>query len=114
MAQTFTFIPSKSFTKTTRPRVSVAQFGDGYSQRMQNGINNFVDEWNLVFSSRSVATANSIEQFFIDHAGTDAFYWTPPGDTQQVAVLCPEWSKTYDTAISSTIQAKFVRVFEAI
>lgn len=114
MAQTFNFVPSKGFTKTVKPRVLVAQFGDGYSQRIQNGINNITEEWSLSFNSRSIEDADSMLTFFEEHAGAIGFYWTPPGESTAKAVICPEWSKSYDSHISATIQARFVKIFETL
>ena len=114
MAYTFTYVPSKAFTATSKPRVAVSQFGDGYSQRVGMGINRIVKEWNLVFKSKSVSDANSIIAFFDDRAAVEGFLWQPPGESTTYSVLCTEWSKTYDSNISATVQAKFTQIFDAL
>lgn len=114
MAYTFTYVPSKRFTKSSKPRVLTAQFGDGYSQRVGDGINRIVTEWSLSFASRSITEINNIISFLEARSGVEAFKWTPPGESTQYAVICPEWSKTYDSPISATIQARFVQVFDKL
>jgi len=88
MAYTFTWTPSKSFQKMSKPRVITAQFGDGYSQRIGDGINRIVREWSLSFNSRSIAQAQEIVAFLEARSGVQAFVWTPPGDTTSYAVVC--------------------------
>lgn len=114
MAYTFSWTPSKSITKTQKPRVLTAQFGDGYSQRIVNGINPITREWSVAFNSKSVADANAIEAFLEARSGVEGFLWTPPGESTAYAVICPDWSRTYDTHISASIQAKFVQIFEVL
>ena len=114
MAYTFTYNPSKSFSTNSKPRVVVSQFGDGYSQRTGQGINRITKEWSLVFKSRSIIDSNAIENFFIARSGVEGFLWTPPGESTTYSVICTEWSRTYDSAISATIQAKFVQIFDVL
>lgn len=114
MAYTFTWNPSKSFQKTTRPRVYVAQFGDGYSQRLGAGINRKVNEWSVSFNSKSVTEIEEICAFLEQMDGVTGFNWTPPGESTTYAVICQEWTKTYDTHISASLQAKFLQIFDVL
>lgn len=54
-----------------------AQFGDGYEQTAEDGINNEKQSWPLVFS-RPAAEATQIRDFLRATKGTAAFLWTPP------------------------------------
>lgn len=110
---TFTFKPSKSFSKTTKTRVISAQFGDGYSLRIPDGINSVLNEWSLTFSNNSLTNANDIEAFFTLHKGSTPFLWTPPGESIEYTIICSEWSRTYTSHFSATISAKFTQVFDA-
>lgn len=110
---TFSFTPSKGVKCTTSPRVLTAQFGDGYSQRVPDGLNNLVREWDLSFNSRALQQSSQILAFFVNKQGSTAFLWTPPGDTQQYTVICDQWDETYESPISRTIVAKFKQVFDA-
>lgn len=61
----------------TRFAVLQAQFGDGYAQRAEDGINNLADTWPLTFAGRA-AYVLPIKQFLDRHKGARSFLWTPP------------------------------------
>lgn len=111
---TFNITPSKGIVSNYKPRVIVSQFGDGYSQRVVDGINSIAKEWSLTFSSKDLSTAAQIVSFFEDRKGVEGFKWTPPDDTIAYSVICPEWTRTYDSHISATITAKFVQIFDVL
>lgn len=73
---TFTDIPG-SATLTTQPRIRTAAFGDGYEQRLADGINNAPRSWALTFT-RPTTEADAILAFFETANGLDSFDWTPP------------------------------------
>ncbi|MBW3514979.1 phage tail protein [Shewanella sp. NKUCC01_JLK] len=77
MPQTFTWTPDNGATGDTQYRTRTAQFGDGYSQAVGDGINSKVQSWPLTFT-KNKATAEAITEFFDDHQGFKAFAWTPP------------------------------------
>lgn len=108
----FTWTPTAGFVSDSNPKIYVAKFGDGYSQRTPAGINNIERTWNLQFQYSSLAKAASIEAFLIAKQGTQSFTWLPPGETTEVRVICSKWSKTYDSSITRSISATFERVYE--
>ena len=108
----FTWIPSVGFSSDTTPRVRVAQFGDGYSQRVAYTINNLNQTWNLKFDGQDIDTANAIEAFLVSKQGASSFSWLPPGEFTEVRVVCTKWSKNYESSISRSISATFERVYE--
>lgn len=108
----FTWMPSKGFTTDTTPRVRVAKFGDGYAQRIADGINTLEQTWNLTFGSIPLATADAIEAFFVTKAGVVSFTWTPPDSQTEYWVLCSKWSITYETDFSRVVSATFERVYD--
>jgi phage-related protein len=108
----FTWLPTIGFTKDTTPKVKTSKFGDGYSQRVPDGINNMVQAWNLQFQAQTLTTAAAIENFLSSKQGVYNFTWTPPGESSEVRVICTKWTKTYDSSISRTISATFERVYE--
>lgn len=114
MALTFRWTPSKSFSVSTKPRIIKSQFGDGYSQRYVDGINNITKEWSVSFNSKDLNTAGQIENFFEERKGVEGFKWTPPGDTLTYSVVCPEWNRTYDSHLSASINARFVQIFDVL
>ena len=61
-------------------RINRVQFGDGYTQRSADGINNIVRSWQVAWIGITKTEANTLEDFFNDdlNGGTDAFLWTDP------------------------------------
>lgn len=58
-------------------RTRSAQFGDGYQQVAQDGINNRTRSWPLKFVGGE-ARIRAIQDFIDRHAGAKSFLWTPP------------------------------------
>lgn len=108
----FTYIPDRGYTKTTKPRILLNQFGDGYAQRTRDGINTIQSEWTLTFTSRSIAEANAIIAFFETTYGVTPIDWTPPQESTTVKVIASDWSSQYESAISRTVNVKFTQVFD--
>lgn len=81
----FLYAPSFSIPSTMMPRVRRAQFGDGYEQRSQDGINVLLQKWSLTFENRAKSDADEIEGFLRAHGGVTAFEFVAPGS---------EWSVT--------------------
>lgn len=74
---TFTWLPSPNSRRESRPRILSAMFGDGYEQRVDDGINNLLPVWSLVFDVRSAADTTAIDNFLSANKST-VFDWTPP------------------------------------
>jgi phage-related protein len=94
-----------------KPRVLAAQFGDGYQQRLGDGINIAPEEWQLTFSTRTAAERDGILAFLNARNGIEAFDWTSPAGTVG-KFMCPEWTYSPQNAATNTITAKFMQVFE--
>ena len=106
----FTWNPDYSSDKTVKPRVIRANFGDGYSQRTADGINNAPEVWSVIFV-RSIATIDSIETFLADKEGAESFDWTPPGGTEK-KFTCPEWSRGWSAPGIHKLTATFQQEFD--
>jgi phage-related protein len=78
---TFTWAPTGQPNGTLKFRVRTAQFGDGYSQRVADGINNKISSWPLTFVGKK-ADMQAIAAFLDERAGWQAFNWTPPAGVQ--------------------------------
>lgn len=110
-ATTFTFTPDFGLSVAYKPRVRAVQFGDGYQQRVADGINTGTDAWNLTFAVRDDTETNQILAFLQARGAVEAFNWTAPDGTSAVFV-CSEWNRTFDRFGQSTITATFRRVYE--
>ena len=109
--ETFNYVPAPGQSKNVTPRVLKAQFGDGYSQRVGDGINFKPRIYNLVFN-REVSELNAIDAFLTARAGIEAFYWTPLNGTAGVW-LCESWARTDTLLHVGSISATFTEVFES-
>lgn len=110
---TTTFIPAPDYgcQLQKKPRIRTAQFGDGYQQRVADGINTSPEEWTLTFSARVASEANEILQFLEARGGIESFWWTSPRETVG-RFICPEWTHAPNNHYTHTITATFRQVYE--
>lgn len=106
----FTFVPSWGSDLDEEPTVAKAQFGDGYAQRVGDGINNRKQVWSLRFENLTSANADTIIAFFRTRNGASSFTWTPPG-LSEAKFICEKWKRSYPD-FSHTITATFEQVFD--
>lgn len=106
---TFTWIPEYGADVETKPKVNKASFGDGYEQRVRDGINTKIRTWNLTFM-KSSTDIDSIDAFLSTAAGTSSFEWVPPrGATGKW--VCDNWKRGLPNPAYDTITATFREVF---
>ena len=74
------------------------EFGDGFSERVTDGPQEFRDTWNLVFKNLTQEKAQTLGRFIRSHGSRTAFKWAPPWDAGT------DDSTTYQ---DSTAKAKF-------
>lgn len=70
-----------SLTQQRSQRVQRAQFGDGYSQVLTDGLNAEQETWQCQTPPLTYAEVNSIESFFLEQKG-QAISWIPPFSTK--------------------------------
>lgn len=109
--QTFSTAPDFGAQLEKKPRVRRAQFGDGYQQRVGDGINTQPESWSLTFSARTPAERDEIMSFLEARGGIEAFLWTTPRGTSG-KFICQEWGGSPQSAAAHTVTAKFEQVFE--
>jgi phage-related protein len=108
---TFTYTPDYGAQANYKPRVRTTQFGDGYQQRVADGINTRPQVWSLQFNNRTNDDADDITEFLEARNGVEAFDWTPPNGSA-IKVVCSEWTKTLVRYNLNTVSATFTQVFE--
>lgn len=111
-------IPDKALTRNNKPRIIKIQFGDGYEQRVQEGINNINQEFAVSFTNRPKAEIDDIMAFLDNKAGTTAFDFTYPdtnasGAERTVKVVCEDYTQSYSYDDFYSCTATFRRVYEA-
>ena len=109
---TFLYNPDWSAKKQNKPRVNTAQFGDGYEQRVSDGLNTNLATWNISFV-RDPETIEYINSFLYAKGGVYSFNWTAPNGYVGV-YKCSEWDSSYDSPGWSTLTATFTEVAEPL
>jgi len=84
--------PDRGVSTDQSARTFIANYGDGYEQRVAAGINNLPEEWSVSWNNRTTSEANKIIKFLEDHKGVTAFDWYPP-DTQISSTTTNEATK---------------------
>lgn len=106
----FTWQPSFNVSVTEEPRTLNAAFGDGYEQRVADGINTTKKIWNLQFNNRLLAEANAIVAFLRARGAVESFTWTDPdGDT--LKYICRNWPRSFYGLIAVSFTLTFEQVF---
>lgn len=107
----FTWLASYPASKAMKPRVNKAQFGDGYEQRVGDGINTRARIWSVQFNQRLNAEISAINAFLEARDGREAFDWTPPSGAAGRWV-CESWEEGVTQPVYSSLTATFREVFE--
>jgi phage-related protein len=112
--------PDKSMTKQSAPRVLVANFGDGYEQRIADGINTLNETYSLNFATRLKEDIDDIVVFLDGKQGVSNFTLTLPDTNnttrtgeRDVKVVTTDYSVTYDYDNFYSLSLSLKRVFEA-
>ena len=105
-------VPSVGSDRTVTPDVRVLNFGDGYQQRVPNGLNHMRQVWNLQWSRLTYDQANEIEDFFKARGGHESFTWTPPKESVGLKFRCTNWSRKPLVDGGDQITAQFQQVFD--
>lgn len=110
-------LPDRSLTKTTTPKVRTSIFGDGYSQRIAQGINSLNQSFSVSFQNRTKTEIDDISTFLDTVKGVTSFNFTYPdsnsgGNEATVKVICTTYSTTYANTDFYNLTATFNRVYE--
>tara|TARA_R110000796_G_scaffold1430_4_gene5701 strand:+ start:9093 stop:9473 length:381 start_codon:yes stop_codon:yes gene_type:complete len=111
--------PDKAMGKQSSPNVLMASFGDGYEQRVVNGINNIKESYSISFVNRHKADIDDIVAFFDSKGGALNFNFTIP-DTNNTtttgektfSVVCDSYSTSYAYDNFYNLTATLRRVYE--
>jgi phage-related protein len=112
-----THIPDRSMARRNKPRVLLAQFGDGYEQRLPLGINSLQEEYSVTFKTRPKADIDDMTAFFDTAKGANNFTFTIPdtnagGNEKAIKVVCDAYSMSFEYDNYYTLEAIFRRVYE--
>lgn len=94
-----------------QPKVLMADFGDGFSQRASPGPNSNPATVELTFEHITTAERDYIDDFLNARGGWEAFYYMPPNDAQR-AFVCLSWSIDDIAPGIHTLTATFKQVYD--
>lgn len=93
------------------PRVKETKFGDGYSQRVPDGINNVLLEFDLTFEGIEEAESAAINHFLHEKEGRKFFIFTPPKPyNKNKRFICPNFTTDFVFHNNYLIRARFKEV----
>lgn len=110
--------PDRGFTRKNTAKIFRAEFGDGYEQRIANGINNLGQTLDVSFVNRPKDEIDDIVNFFESKNGVSAFTFriadtNDTGNEEAIKVYVEEWSQTWKYDDYYDLKATFKRVYEA-
>jgi phage-related protein len=106
---TFIWVPDHGATEAVEARTYIARFGDGYSQRVPQGINNLDVQRELSFTNRPKKEVDDIDAFLREHKGTIPFDYWPVGESSG-RYVCEKWKKVRAADLNSSLTATFEKV----
>lgn len=110
--------PDKGLSRKNTPITFTVQFGDGYQQRIANGINALQQEMSVSFSTRPKAEIDDLVAFFESLGGVTKFRFdladsNAGSSTETIKVICDDWSQKWEYDNFYSLDATFKRVYEA-
>lgn len=98
--------PNKEF------RVLSATFGDGYSQRVLDGLNTTLESWDMEWSVLTLDEKDVIVNFLDARAGYESFNYTMPGDSVSKKWICKKYVAAPKAYNVYSLTATFERVYD--
>lgn len=112
--------PALPLQRERERRLLTAQFGDGYQQRVLDGINAMNTVWALTFEMKPAAVIEAMDEYLQEQNG-HSFPFQDPANGQIYNVFCDSWSIdwnriTFDingarSALNGTLTAQFRRAY---
>ncbi|WP_392559798.1 phage tail protein [Orbus mooreae] len=90
------------------PKVKVIKFGDGYEQRVQDGINNNLRSFSVTLIGLRDELTWALK-FLNEHGGVRSFLWREPSEYDDIKVVCRTWTSSPNRG-AMTINATFEEV----
>jgi len=109
--------PDKSLTRSSKPSLLIASFGDGYEQRAIDGINHLKETYNASFKTRPKADIDDIVTYLEGTNGVSDFDFTIPntnsaGNEKTVKVVFVDYSINYEYDEFYSLSVNLRRVYE--
>jgi phage-related protein len=112
----FFWKPSYTSKILNSPKVKINSFGNGYQQRVQDGLNNNLIEFSLAFDNRSENETVSILYFLKQRAGNESFIYNLPtiyaksNLNLNTSFICLQWTVDFVSYNNYSINTQFIEV----
>lgn len=104
------FVVDRGVSRKPTFRILKAQFGDGYEQRVLDGINAKQEEYSVSFANRSPEEVYTIADFLdATIPGNFNFYI----NNETVKVTTESYDLSHDNTVGHSLSVTFRRVYEA-
>ena len=116
MAGEPTFVPGVNpvfdIDDSRAPKLLMAEFGDGYAQRVRNGRNHDPSSVELKWDNVSVAEGGVIFAFLEARGGDEAFYYDVPFLAAGKKWTSPQYKQTFTNPDTMTVTATLKECFD--
>lgn len=107
----FIWEPSYPSQSNISPRVKTIKFGDGYEQRVRDGVNTILLDIDFSFNGRTIQEATAILHFLYEKESVKSFLFTPPAPHNKVKrFVCRSWNHEINFYNNHTVSAKFEEI----
>lgn len=110
----FFWKPTYASQLQMKPSVNLIKFGNGYEQRIADGINNNLQRFNLNFEGRDKNETRAIAHFLHKRKAVDSFFFDAPfpynfdiSQSYPKRFICDEWDIAYNFYNNYNLTAKF-------
>lgn len=118
MAVNFTFTPPETApldpgsSREHEPKVLMAEFGDGYSQRAAEGINNDPAMREFSWTNLDEDEKDVIDEFFTARNGWQSFFYDHKNAGNPLVYICKKWAVVDVDYNTYTVTASFQQVYD--
>ena len=110
-------MPDRGFQKNDKARLYQTKFGDGYEQRLANGINALEQTFTLNFKTRAKAEIDDLVAYFVGINGVDPCKFTyadskAGGSETAIKAIATNWTQTLDYGDYYSLSVTLTRVYE--
>lgn len=91
------------------PKTNFVQFGNGYHQASEKGMNSDLRKYNVEIKG-FIDYTKQAEKFLTDHKGFISFEWQAPDREEKRLYICKSWKPTFNDGIFRTLNATFEEV----
>ena len=105
--------PDYGISIENNPKINVLKFGDGFEQRLTEGLNQNPRRLSLTFKNITESESDTLINFLnLRVTNADSFVYTPPNDVVGNFVIDSNYRKIINYSNRATVTVAFREVFE--